>query len=305
MTQKEKVVKPANDTGLGNTKKPALIRSRSWFLTLNNPLTHNFTSHKSLIDLLKTIPLVKFAFQLERGENGTDHYQGCVYFKNAVSFNTVKELSEVIHWEKCKSWKAAVEYCTKKDTRIGGPWKYGFEEDDFDPMPDPTGWQKELLDMLDNEPSNREIFWCWEDKGKMGKSSFTVWLLDNRDAFACQGKASDIMYALCELPKFPKIIILDIPRSNDELLISYQLIEQLKNGYMFSGKYKGKLIRFNPPHVVIFANKPPEYEKLSADRWRVYKITPNLLSRDSSRATRAASLAGQYAHALFPEIINV
>jgi len=39
-----------------------------------------------------------------------------------------------------------------------------------------------------------------------------------------------------------------------------------------SGKYEGSIVDRNPPHLVIFANFPPDQSKLSRDRWFVYKI---------------------------------
>jgi len=37
-------------------------------------------------------------------------------------------------------------------------------------------------------------------------------------------------------------------------------------------KFETGLKVFNPPHIVVLANFPPREEKLSADRWKIYKI---------------------------------
>ena len=37
----------------------------------------------------------------------------------------------------------------------------------------------------------------------------------------------------------------------------------------FSGKYESGMVRYNKPHVIIFANCRPDIEKLSKDRWKV------------------------------------
>jgi hypothetical protein len=304
MAQKAKVVKVANDTGDGNTKKSSPIRGRAWFFTLNNPKTHNFPTYKSVIEIIELIVPIKYAFQLEKGENGTEHYQGCLYTKNAIAFNSLKELSKHFHWEKCKNFKKSVEYCTKKDTRIAGPWKKGFG-DELEPMPEPTGWQDELLQRLDGEVDKREVIWIWENEGNTGKTSMAVWLYDNREAYIVSGNAKDISYALSELDKFPKIIVIDIPRSNEGFL-SYQVVEQLKAGLLFSAKYKSKAIRFNVPHVVIFSNQPPDHGKLSSDRWRVYKISPDktALLEEPRKRVRAEALPGHPA-SRFPGVIDV
>ena len=74
------------------------------------------------------------------------------------------------------------------------------------------------------------------------------------------------------MDSFPKIVVIDIPRSNDKQIISYQLIEQLKSGRMCSTKYKGKITRFNIPHILIFANEEPDMRALSLDRWEIFWI---------------------------------
>lgn len=55
--------------------------------------------------------------------------------------------------------------------------------------------------------------------------------------------------------------------------VSYQAIEQLKDGVCFSSKYEARLKSFPPPHVIVFANFAPKLEadvkskgKLSKDR---------------------------------------
>lgn len=48
--------------------------------------------------------------------------------------------------------------------------------------------------------------------------------------------------------------------------INYSVVEQLKNGYIFSSKYYSGLKMFQPPHVVIFANIKPDHDAYSEDR---------------------------------------
>ena len=56
----------------------------------------------------------------------------------------------------------------------------------------------------------------------------SAWLTQNRNAITVSGNVKDIAYILSECTNFPKIIIIDIPRSNEQGHISYSLIEQLK-----------------------------------------------------------------------------
>jgi hypothetical protein len=52
----------------------------------------------------------------------------------------------------------------------------------------------------------------------------------------------------------------------------YSLMEDLKDGLMFSGKYDGGPKLFDSPMVVVFANWEPDYTKWSADRYDVRKL---------------------------------
>ncbi len=54
--------------------------------------------------------------------------------------------------------------------------------------------------------------------------------------------------------------------------MSYDSIEQLKNGYFVSTKYESCQCIFNPPVVIIFANFPPNRAKMSEDRWFVMMV---------------------------------
>ncbi len=66
-------------------------------------------------------------------------------------------------------------------------------------------------------------------------------------------------------------MVIDIPRAN-EGNVSYQAIEDLKNGALFSTKYESGMCVFNSPHVVVFANMAPDLNKLSADRWNIIHL---------------------------------
>lgn len=101
-------------------------RSRGWLLTNNykesEPLENN-----ELLNLIKNIPgIVYTAFQLEQGEQGTKHHQIFIYFKHAKTFETIKKLFPKAHIDPIKGTpQQASDYCTKEDSRIGEPIKWG------------------------------------------------------------------------------------------------------------------------------------------------------------------------------------
>jgi hypothetical protein len=76
-----------------------------------------------------------------------------------------------------------------------------------------------------------------------------------------------------KLEKLPKIIILDIPRVSLNY-INYAVIEKLKNGLIYCGKYEGRKCRFHIPHIIIIANKKPKIDSLLKDRWYIKNLGP-------------------------------
>ena len=58
---------------------------------------------------------------------------------------------------------------------------------------------------------------------------------------------------------------------------NYTLLENLKNGYLISGKYLGKIIRFNVLPVAVFANFYPNRTLLSQDRWKIVTLEEGIL----------------------------
>lgn len=92
--------------------------SRSWIFTLNNfssPL--DFSTHSC----------VRYAsWQHERGENGTDHYQGYIELSAPQRLSYMKNVIPGAHFEKRQGTREqARDYSRKDDTRIDGPWEYG------------------------------------------------------------------------------------------------------------------------------------------------------------------------------------
>lgn len=85
-------------------------RSRAWCFTINN---------YTLVDEMHVRDVSAEAEYLicgkEKGDQGTEHLQGYVYFKNARTFNSVKKKIPRAHIEKARGdAKANREYCSKE-----------------------------------------------------------------------------------------------------------------------------------------------------------------------------------------------
>jgi len=258
----------------GNTKPPRISASIHWVLTLNN-----YTEDE--LEVLKNTWLdgslvSQYCVQKEIGESGTPHLQGYIAFTKKARPSELFACKR-IHWEKCRSPKDAIAYCSKNDTFAGERWtniklpkpiKLLKEEDFYE-------WQKDIINVIDEEPDDRTIYWYWEGKGGVGKTQFCKYLCMKRGACIMSGKASDCKYGIVkfheETGNYPELVIFDVPRCNLDF-ISYDAIESIKNGLFFSGKYEGCQVVFNSPHVIVFANEAPDLYKLSLDRWKVSGI---------------------------------
>lgn len=92
--------------------------ARDWVFTINNPSAE--------VKPLEWDGVKFIVFQKERGENGTEHYQGFVQFHTKKRVTALKKLNGRAHWEPRRgSVEEAAEYCQKVESRIGGPWTRG------------------------------------------------------------------------------------------------------------------------------------------------------------------------------------
>lgn len=264
-------------TGLGNTiTKPG--KGRKWCFTLNNYTNDEYNNILAWIKAKNW----KYCIGKEIGkDNKIPHLQGYIQCGNAISFNTIKKMMPRAHIEKAHGTMAQnFTYCSKDGTFEKS---LSFQEKlDISIMEteykDITwhDWQVDILAILETTPDNRSINWFWDSTGNIGKSFLTKYIDMKHDIIIADGKKDNIFNQIkihMELQKIPRIIILDVPRHNIEY-VNYGILEQIKNGLIYSGKYEGGKCRFPHPHIIIFANSPPIEEKLSLDRWNIKDITP-------------------------------
>lgn len=272
----KEVNKWARDANLGNTKVSAKrIRSRIWFFTFNNYTKEDTTQ----LEKYFTDKDTQYVFQEEIGENGTEHLQGCVQFRNAVGIYWQDDLNTRIHWEKGRNWKNSVKYCSKRESRNGKVYTNieGLEirKTIKDPLYDVPlyRWQAEVVKHLDTEPNRRTVIWLWDEKGNTGKSTLCLHLALTRKAIVVSGNKKDIFYAIkkADEKRDIDVVLVDIPRSEFNK-VSYSAIEGIKNGIISSTKYESETIFINTPHVIVFCNYEPDRSQLSKDRWCIMDL---------------------------------
>lgn len=262
----------------GNTQIPSSTpKLKQVPARIHHFFTYNNYDSKDINVLTKLFDVYcyMYAFQEELGEGGTPHLQGiisCHKPTRSTVFGNKK-----IHWEFVGDVKASYVYCTKSDTRNGGVFlkkytiPYTFRLDNL------YDWQKILLTQLTygDSPHDRQVNWYWSTQGKTGKSSFCKHLVFNYNAvFLSKGKYNDIINIIHNTDMVNKnIVVIDLPRNNGNK-VSYDAIESIKNGLICNTKFETGSKGFAPPHIVVFANSPPDLDKLSNDRWNVVNIDP-------------------------------
>lgn len=229
-------------------------RSRHWFMTWN--------SYPNDWRVRLTQDTDGWVGQEEVGESGNAHIQATLKYKNPRTLAQVKAKFPGAHLEITKNRIAAEKYCTKEETRAG-PTDYFVERALV-----PHEWQVALLNILSHPPDDRKILWTWSEHGGVGKSVFVRHLVLKHGALVVSGCGNDVKFAISEFGS-PKTIVFDLPRG---AYVDYRVLEEVKNGVFFSGKYESKACVYDYPHVLVFANFPPDQTKLSEDRWVIHEI---------------------------------
>lgn len=242
--------------------------AKHWSFTLNNYDPED-------IDLLcikfNTSTKCRYVIGREIGEEcKTPHLQGHCSFEKKKRLSALKKIDPRIHWEMDRNKDSAEKYCLKEGDFVCN----------FDVLPDlkltkpNLQWHNQIFEILDSEPDIRTIHWFWEERGNVGKTWMAKWLVARHNAVILSGKNNDCANQILktiEAGIAVNIVIFDIPRCNKDF-VSYTAIESIKNGLLYSGKYEGGICVFNNPHVFIFSNQEPDYNKLSEDRWNVIHI---------------------------------
>lgn len=251
----------------------------------------NEEQQQQLVELLKQITK-KYVFQLELSETGYKHFQGRMRLIKKIRLTGLRKLFvdyNGIHLSRTvnKTYNGqSFSYVMKVETRVEGTSPIC----DTDPIPEYIPiqyqfkewfpWQRQLLDLVENDESGRKIFCIIDSKGNSGKTYFSMRL-------CCTGKcqyippindSKDIMRMCYDLPT-SKMYIIDMTRSmnKDKLFGIYSAVEMLKNGLVYDDRYGFKRRFIDSPSVIIMTNEVPDMKLLSSDRWVLKTITNNNL----------------------------
>lgn len=224
---------------------------------------------------------LKYVFGEEYGStNSSPHLEGYLIFLKKTEFTSIQKLFKFsdLQASRKKNAEAGIAYCLKEgNTSIqhGMPKalkKLACEGNLY-------CWQSEIIDIIRGDPCDRTIYWFRGSKGNEGKTTFCKYLVRFHDAIISGGKATDMKHQIAEYLRAngntPELICMNIPKSFDSEYLSYHGIEEVKDMLFNSGKYEGKMVDGNPPHLLIFSNIFPQLEKCNIDRWQIYDIGKN------------------------------
>ena len=93
------------------------------------------------------------------------------------------------------------------------------------------------------------------------------------------GPSRDIFHILCKLiSSNTDIFLFNLPRGGYLFNEQYKILELIKDGSATSPKYDGRVLNFKMPNILmVFANREPDRQELSQDRWLILKISKDLM----------------------------
>lgn len=191
----------------------------------------------------------------------------------------------------CTSATEAVERFCKPDLSNIKDIKLAYdtlhvEENVSAPLTHLRNWQRDVMISLRRNNHPRQILFVVDTAGKAGKTRFAehvasqlstlhIRLCNSRDI----GCVLAGHYARSREKKI-ECIVFDFARSVGDISDVYDMLEQVRDGRITSGKYVSQTICLNPPpRVLVLTNNQIDITKLTLDRYRIWYI---LVDRESS-----------------------
>lgn len=130
-------------------------------------------------------------------------------------------------------------------------------------------FQKRALHDLEVQ-GERQVLFIVDERGGGGKSTLCKYLLSKGESWACQGGATRDLQTAYDVKC--RYAIFDMARCNAPEYWPWNFIENLKNGWFTTVKYRGRMRTFTAPRVMVLCNADVPRDKLSSDRYQVVFI---------------------------------
>lgn len=236
-------------------------------------------SGSAIKKLLRTLDVDWGIFGRETGKSGYEHWQFAI--KTASDLSAWNDRNKLgWHIENCISWEKAVRYC-RKDGRyflFGNPprserqyYRYRTRQFRLNEI------QSQILRELRHQ-SDRTIQVWIDRKGGVGKS--TIGYLENiggrwLSVPRTEQSGVKILDFIAMHYDGEKVICVDLPRQKTLTPELCGVLEDIKDGQVYSAKYQGTKLFLRGIKVVVFTNSwvpKKTYESLSKDRWDIHVI---------------------------------
>ena len=134
-------------------------------------------------------------------------------------------------------------------------------------------WQDVAMKMLEIQ-GDREILFVVDELGNQGKTWLTQYITLTKEGQCFDSTNKDVAYAIC--PE-KKIFALDMTRAAEPKM-SLQILESIKNGIVFSGKYESGTKIVAGAKVIVMANSFTELHEaqLSCDSFMILHLKPEM-----------------------------
>jgi len=134
-------------------------------------------------------------------------------------------------------------------------------------------WQRKALSIARGKIDDRHIYWFWSKETATGKTQVIKHLMYYNKFDFVDGDKSNIMCAIVGDDGTKEIrdgYVFNFSNDKDLNKVSYTAMENMKDGLIFSGKYKSGGMLIPPLQVIVMANGPPQCKE--TNRWVVYEI---------------------------------
>jgi len=144
-------------------------------------------------------------------------------------------------------------------------------------------WQRRMIATLSGKPARRGlIYWIYDAQGQNGKTTFAAHCRNSDPKhhilLSRLGDSRDVAETILTEQKRTGFTgrCFHINLSRDDFTnVNYNTLEQIADSEMMRTKYNGGKLNFRSYYTIVYANWPPDWYKLSDERWRVFKLVRN------------------------------
>ena len=268
--------------GEGNAKPPPKQRQQTIYWKCNYHIKEKETFTEIFEQLEQAIvPLcVTYSFGEEYGSSGeTPHVEGWFQLKNKKEFSSIQnklfKFSDLRPSK--KAWQeAALKYSVKEGNQVltniilKTPIKV-YKESELYP------YQRQVVDFVNTDPDDRSILWIW-GQYNLGKTQLAKFLIFNKLAYGpLEGGKRHILSVVANAQEEKAFILyLTASESHNQTPEIFSCLEKIKDGLFMShfGTEGTKPVLMNSPHLLVFANAPPDFycTEMDAERFHIWKI---------------------------------